>query len=519
MIHSKSPILSFVKRHLYTISLISLIIIAIFYRFYQLSHLPPGLYQGEATSGLAAFKILHQHDFSVFYNINGPKEALFFYLQAVTVGLLGNTILALRVIPAIIGVLTMIVSFYWAKEWFGKRIAFIAAFFIAVSPWAITFSRNGYRANLVPLMIVLTLWLYTIAIRKRQLIWYILTGICLGIGFYTHPMFRFFPAALILTFLLLLIANRQLLKAHLRPISIVIIATAITLTPMVIYGFKHPADISPNITNSSFLDKNLNDGRPTQTLLSTIGKTALMFNFRGDENYRHNLGGQPMLNFFVGVMFVLGLLLVFVKIKTPKYLFLLILFFIMLLPEILSASAIPNASKIMGALPIIFVLAAIGTSYMLDSWYNTFPINSAARSSGLLAMALLIGLTAYQGYKQYFIAWAESPQTYKAFDEDTVAMANLLNAKSTNINKYVLIDNFSDQTIQYLTYGKTSYSQIGNEEDIKKLTSGRGPKIFLLAEEYKSLIPKLKQKFTGGRLSSFYSSYNDKELFKIYEIK
>jgi len=191
----------------------------------------------------------------------------------------------------------------------------------------------------------------------------------------------------------------------------------------------------------------------------------------------------------------------------------------MLLPEILSASAIPNALKIIGVLPIIFVLAAIGASYMLDSWYNTFPINSAARTSGLLAMTLLFGLTAYQGYKQYFIAWAESPQTYKAFDEDNVAMANLLNTKSSNIKKYVLVDSSSDQTIKYLTYKKASYDQIENENDIKKLASSRGPKIFLLTEEYKSLAPKLKQKFVGGRLSGVYSNYNDKELFEIYEIK
>ena len=70
------------------------IALAIFFRFYKLNTLPPGLHPDEAANGLDIFRILENHDWRIIYNTNGPREALFFYLQAIFVYFMGNTILA-----------------------------------------------------------------------------------------------------------------------------------------------------------------------------------------------------------------------------------------------------------------------------------------------------------------------------------------------------------------------------------------------------------------------------------------
>src|SRR5205823_2107137 len=134
-------------------------------------------------------------------------------------------------------------------------------------------------------------------------------------------------------------------------------------------------------SGTSFLNRDLNHGKPVETLVDNVLKTAGMFNFHGDENYRHNLGGQPELNIFTGAMFVLGLLICVANLRRLPYFALLAVFGVMLLPEVLTAEGIPHSLRAIGALPACAVLAALGVSYLLDRWYAVFPINSTARVS------------------------------------------------------------------------------------------------------------------------------------------
>ena len=76
-------ITKFVQANLYTILLAGILLLAVFFRFWQLNHLPPGLHPDEAANGLDIFRMRDHHDFRVLYNTNGPREALFFYLQAI----------------------------------------------------------------------------------------------------------------------------------------------------------------------------------------------------------------------------------------------------------------------------------------------------------------------------------------------------------------------------------------------------------------------------------------------------
>ncbi|HVE80574.1 MAG TPA: hypothetical protein VNA68_00290, partial [Candidatus Dormibacteraeota bacterium] len=110
--------LLFIDRH--RTALVLIILIAIFLRFWQLDSLPPGLHPDEAANGLDVFRMFDNLDFRPLYDTNGPREALFFYLQAIFVGLLGNSILALRIAPAIIGVAAVIAVYAWGKSWFGS---------------------------------------------------------------------------------------------------------------------------------------------------------------------------------------------------------------------------------------------------------------------------------------------------------------------------------------------------------------------------------------------------------------
>jgi hypothetical protein len=243
-----------------------------------------------------------------------------------------------------------------------------------------------------------------------------------------------------------------------------------------------------------------------------------MFNVHGDDNYRHNLGGQPQLNVFVGIMFILGIIICLSNISRPRYYGLLLLFGVMLLPEVLTAEGIPHALRAIGALPMALILAALGIEYMLERWYATFPVNSAARNSGLAVILLLLGLSIYQGYQQYFVAWANSEQTYAAYSENAVAIGKYLLAQPFNGQRYVVIDGYSDKTVEYLTHYHASYQRI-DPEDIKAIPTDGQPKQFLITvSQQPAAIKALRERLSGGTLSPQYSSFNGAELFDTYTV-
>lgn len=513
----------FFRRHLGTLILIGVILIAVWFRFYQLDKLPPGLHPDEAANGQDIFRMIDHHDFRIFYNTNGPREALFFYFQAIFVLLLGNTILALRLAPAIFGTLAVIAAYFLATDWFGRRVGFISAFFFAINPWATTVTRDGFRATMVPVVIVVVAYLAGRAFKTGRTKYFVLSGIVFGLGFYTYPAYSLMVLAALACGVYLFFARRHWLSRNKRALMLGFVSLVITLLPYLTYTALHPRDTSARAAGTSFLNKNLNGGRPLATLIDGVTKTALMFNFRGDENYRHNLGGEPMLDIFVGLMFVLGLLVALYNIERPKYFALLAIFGTMLLPAALTAEGLPHGLRAIGVLATVFILAGIGLNYLLSRWYVIFPINSLARNIGLGLILVLLILTAIKGYKQYFVAWAQDPKTYQAYSEDMVAIGNYLNSHDKKNEKaYLLVDGYSIKTVDYLTHKKTPWQRL-ELTDLKNLPLSKDHQLFIIQDSAnneleKEIIETLKAKYPNGHLREEFSSFNNQRLFYTFEV-
>jgi len=507
------------KTYRYYLSLGLILALAAFMRFHRLDSLPPGLHPDEAANGLDILNIIHHHDFQPFYPRNGGREGLFFIIQALFVWLWGNTTYDLRIAPAIIGTLAVGMTAVWASSWFGRRVGIIAAAIMAALPWAVIISRDGFRAGMVALMVPLTLWLYTKAVRQNKGWWYVAAGVSLGIGFYTYIAWRLFP-------LTLLLAAAYTIKWHpvwwrriRRGLVVSLAACVIALGPLAVYGIHNPSELLSRAGGVSFTNPQLNQGHPLTTLGDTILKTALMFNFHGDENYRQNLGGQPELSLFVGVMFILGILACVTRRRRLRYAGVLIAFGVMLLPEVLTAEGIPHALRSIGAMPPTVVLAAIGTDYLLAAWHQVFPLNSVARIIGSSAVVALILLSAYQGYVEYFVAWANAPQTYAAYSEDTSALANYFDADPFGGSRYAVGVTYELMPVAYLTYGHASYTPVDPSAVVHLSLPPQTAKQFSVLEGDKpTVVPLLKKEFPGGRLSPHYSAFSGKELFVLYTV-
>ncbi len=513
---------SFIKKYLPAILLVGIVALAIFFRFYQLNSLPPGLHPDEAANGLDIFRILEDRDWRIIYNTNGPREALFFYMQAVFVFFMGNTILALRMAPALFGVASVVVIYLATKAWFNRRTALIAAFFMATNPWVVTIQRDGFRASLVPLSIGLFLWLGAKAYKTNKTIYYILASVALGLGFYTYTAFTMILPAIFIGLIYMLIVRRSYLKANWKKLFVSFIVFGLVLSPLVVVTIKDPGGSSARAGGTSFLNKDLNNGQPIQTLLASTAKTLLQYNYLGDANNRHNLAGQPLLNLFVGIMLLVGIVMCLFNIKKPRYAMLLIVLGAMLLPALLTAEGLPHALRSIGTAVPVFMLAGMGANYLLYIWYRTFPVNSLARATGLVMISTLLALTLVQSYRQYFVAWAQDATTYEAYNEASVAIAKYLIASNQpNTKNLILMGGYEANPIQYLTHNKAQY-QLIDESQLRQLPiEGNINQLIIIPAglDQTKRIEILKAKFPNGKITTVNSSFNGELLFSIFKVQ
>lgn len=431
--------------------LITILGVATFLRFFRLASLPPGLHPDEAANGLDVISMIEKGKFAAIYDTNGPREALFLYFQGIFawignafhIASLNYTPLALRIAPAIIGVVTVWGIYLLGKELYNRNVGLFAAAALTVSAWHIQFSRNGFRAIMAPLALIFLFYFFMKAYKEGKLRYYIATGITFALGFYTYLSFRMAPLVLIALLIFILIKDKKFLSRNWKNISWMAAVFLIVMMPMFVHFYHVPGDILGR-SSTSVMNKDLNGGNPVGTFLTGIGKTALMFNVHGDENYRHNLGGSPMLDPIVGILFWLGAILVLLKLNKIENFLMLMWVGALALPEVLTAEGIPHALRIVGIIPVVFLCVGLAANWIIEKLkvekYSTYV---------LMGLLLLSGLF---GYYKYFVDFPSHGETGEAYAEDMVAIANDINAGEPGRNNILVVGEYGTKTIEFITH-------------------------------------------------------------------
>jgi 4-amino-4-deoxy-L-arabinose transferase-like glycosyltransferase len=427
-----------------------IIIIASFFRLYQLKTVPPGLYPDEAMEGNNALQIIHGGSFKVFYPENNGREGLFVNILVFFIKFLGNEPWVIRLPMAIAGILTVLGIYFLAAELFGPATGLLTSFLVAVSFWHILFSRIGFRAMLAPMLLVWSVYFLLLALRrlnsKRYFLYSVIGGIIYGLGFYTYIAYRVTPVLVLFVIAYLWKkADAPARKKILLSAGCFLFLTFLTALPIGYYFLKHPADFTGRTSEISIFGS----AHPLQDLGWNILKTAGMFNFHGDYNWRQNLSGQPELFWPVGILFVLGVLLGIIKLwrwfrrriaagtspTEPFALMLVFLWFILAaLPVVISDEGIPHALRSILMIPPVFMLTALAgvRLYRFLQKYNPEWL--------LKAVAIIFFIFVTLGtYQQYFVTWAKNKNTADAYSADYVEIGNEINALPPETPKYVIV--------------------------------------------------------------------------------
>lgn len=527
-------------------ALAGILILAAFFRIWQIGSIPPGLHPDEAVNGLDAINTIETGKFRVFYPDNNGREGFYIWLLAVMFKVFGAGILQFRIVSAAIGTLTVAVIYFLAMELFSERkkariIALSSSFFVATSFWHINFSRIGFRAILVPLFLTLSLYFLVRALKNGKLYNYAAAGTILGLGLYTYSAFRMaiiIPIAVFIFEFLRYCLNKKpkvlgwnnIKKIYINDwwwkLGILKITFVIVIIPLVFYFIQHPENFSSRVNDVFIFSKE----NPIKEFLASSGKTLAMFNFRGDMNWRHNFAGSPQLFLPVGILFLAGFLLSFKKllaslwnsVKKQKqipaghasYFMLHTSFIIMLLPAALTWEGIPHALRSIGVIPIAYIFSGMGFFAMLTATYGFFKKRKASRTLSSLLVTVFFLAAAFFPYNHY-LAWGAKPEVQSAFAKKLVDIGNYIIGGCAECHKdsdsaiYVIDENgpwkagnsIAVRTIRFIVYGKKDVEYIFFD-DLENLNLKTGGNVLIIPMKNEERVYETLLEIYGDRLKS-----------------
>jgi 4-amino-4-deoxy-L-arabinose transferase-like glycosyltransferase len=438
-----------------------ILIVAACFRLYQVGQVPPGPHYDEAAAALDALDVLHGRH-TVFSMRSYGREMLFVYVAAPLIALLGPTRLALRLPVALVGVLTVLVTYLLARELFDQEdklqarwTALGAALFLGVSFWHLVLNRLSFRANYLPLTEVLCFFFLFRAQQTGRLKHYLLSGLFLGLSLHTYTAARLVPlvVAIYLGALVLTREGRSLVIPSWRRWVLLGLVALGVCAPLLIFFLTRPEAFLLRARGISILNPSVHHGDFWGLLGQSVLGNLAQFGFKGDEHWVYNLPGRPGLDAIQAALFWLGLALCLVRRRQPQYLFLLLWWVIMLLPSILAPDPIPHSLRAIGTLPVACILSARALTWLASKLPLQF---RRWRTGVVLALPVLLSCylawEAYSTWHSYFGVWQQHDEVYYAYYGHMADLAEQINRDTDPEAVYIFPVNYDRRGEEYQEY-------------------------------------------------------------------
>jgi 4-amino-4-deoxy-L-arabinose transferase-like glycosyltransferase len=425
------------RKFLLLIALILLLALA--FRLYRLTDVPPGLTHDEANHGREAVEIL-DGVLRYYFPLNYGSEPLYSYTVAGAMALLGENLFALRLVNVLFGVGAIVVTAVWARQVFDKATALVGAGLLAVSFWPLASSREALRAGMLPFFMVLAVWCFWQIVcnpcaGEKEAVSHSpankipTAGLVIGFALSLVATFHIYLAARVawllfpLFILYLALLYKDDFRRSWRPAVAGLLLAAVLLVPMFFYLSNNPYAQTRLSMLSGTLDQVVaGDLLP---IINNAGEGLLAFVWPGygDQFLAYNIPGRPVFDLVTAAFFVIGLVLSFWRWREPSHAFLLLWFATGIIPSLVTGST-ANTTRNLAALPAVYLLPSIGFIFTGRAIAQHFKLSQRAVLSIGAGMWLLF--VAFVSARDYFGRWGDAVEVRGAYQHTLVNEINYL---------------------------------------------------------------------------------------------
>ena len=208
-------------------------------RVVHLGVLPPGMNQDEAVNGYDAYSLAltgrdhHGHRWPVagLESYGDWVSPLLTFLTVPVVGVFGLSTVSVRATVAIVGALAIPATYLLGVELFRRRsIGVVAAWYMALSPWAVHRGRFAIPPSIVPTMVVLTMLAIVWAVRRRGRRMAIAAAVSAGLTTAAYPTMKLYVPLLLLS--ALWVFRHEIVQLGRRTIAYAIIVFLLVTAPI-----------------------------------------------------------------------------------------------------------------------------------------------------------------------------------------------------------------------------------------------------------------------------------------------
>jgi len=465
-----------------TVIFLGIVILASVLRLFSLAQFPPGFSADEATIGYNAYSILKTgkdewaQQFPLAFRAFSDYQAPFYtYVTIPFIAVFGLDELAVRLPSALFGILTVVVVYLLMKRLFNNStIGFFAAFFLAISPWHIFFSRGAWQANLATFWMTLGVYFFVLGLEKGRFLPWAVISFLFSLYSYQSPRL----VVPLFGILLLIFYGKELLKKK-QALVIASVVGLILFVPLFFIltstagqarfrGVSIFADPGPiNRINQERGE----DANPNGVIAKIFHNKLITFTVIGAENYLKHFGpeflfakGDPIGRQTVpdnGVMYLfdiifLALGLFFALQKEQRAKSKIILLWLAVAPV---ASALtfqtPNALRASNMAVPLSIVSSFGAFFLIDFFSRR---GVYTRALAVLLIDVVIFFFVMRFLHQYYI---HLPKQYGL--EWEYGFGQMVNFVRENQDKYkkIVITNRYDQpyilTLFYLKFDPKLY--------------------------------------------------------------
>jgi len=341
-----------------------ILLLALFLRTYDLSNNPPELFSDEIISYVSAKSVIEEgkdlHGRLIPYftdrvELRPPIYGYFTYASSI---ILGENTIAIRAPAVFFGIITIIAVYLLAFEFFGdRRAALLSAFFMAIIPWHIHYSRAGWEpAAFLPFLLFSIFFLIHGINKNRKYL------VALAFGLFTLTIYTY-QAAPLYSFIFLFslfVSNYKYFLREKKFFLVCIIISLILISPyiwtvdneyLMYYRAKAISTFSTGLNTESlsiFVHNYISHFKPAFLFIS------------GDPNLRHGAGVGTIYWIMLPLILIGIIQLIISDIPRRYKIFIAIWILIFPLGGSLANDGVPHATRTLPGAPLLCILSGIG---------------------------------------------------------------------------------------------------------------------------------------------------------------